>query len=86
MKRTRKEKRSIILFYDLLELVYTLDEQQAGKLFKAIVNYEFDEVYDSSVFETDESAYIIYKMAISQLDYGKRNFVEKFGGNDEREN
>lgn len=66
------------MFYDLLEGVLILDDETAGLLFKSIIEYEFYNKKPDSICDEPYSD-LLWRMAIKQIDYGKENFISKFG-------
>jgi hypothetical protein len=76
-----KEKRSIILFYDLLHMINTLNDRDAGGVIKSLIDYEIDG-YDYT-FEKSTLQYI-FEVGKKQLDRGRELFVERYGKIDEQ--
>jgi hypothetical protein len=75
-----KEKRSIIMFYDLLHLINSLNVSDAGILVQSLIDYELKgTLYDW----TDSKLEYIYNIGINQLDRGKQLFEQKYGSNNE---
>jgi hypothetical protein len=77
----KKEKRSIILFYDVLHMINALHEDEAGQVIKALIDYEINGVV--SGWKKSSLAYI-FGVGKEQLDRGRELFNERYGDNDEQ--
>lgn len=74
--KVMKEKRSIILFYDLLHLINSLNVSDAGVVVQSLIDYELKgKLYDW----TDSKLDYIYNIGINQLDRGREIFHERYG-------
>lgn len=71
-----KEKKSIILFYDLLYALDTLDDAQIGAIVRGLIEYE---IYDLDGSFSNRRINSIYEMGKHQLDRGREIFHERFG-------
>jgi hypothetical protein len=80
-RRMKKEKRSIILFYDVLHMINALNDKQAGLVIKSLIDYEI-EGYDY-MFENSSLQYI-FEVGKKQLDRGRELFIERYGDSDEQ--
>jgi hypothetical protein len=74
-----KEKRSVLLFYDLLHMINALNEEEAGLIIKALIEYEMDGVV--SGWKKSSLAYI-FEMGKKQLDRGREIFEERYSVTD----
>jgi hypothetical protein len=74
-----KEKKSVILFYDLLYAIDSLNEYDAGAVIKAIIEYEVHGL--DSEFTNNDRLNNILNMAKYQMDRGRELFKERFGNN-----
>jgi hypothetical protein len=81
-KEKMKEKKSVILFYDLLYAIDALDDYDAGSVIKAIIEYEVHGL--DSEFTNNDRLNSILNMAKYQLDRGREIFEERFGKTDGR--
>jgi hypothetical protein len=72
-----KEKKSVILFYDLLYAIDSLEECDAGAVMKAIIEYEVHGL--DSEFTKNDRLNNILSMAKYQMDRGREIFEERFG-------
>jgi hypothetical protein len=77
----KKEKRSVILFYDVLHMINALNDKEAGAVIKSLIDYEI-EGYDYA-FATSSLQYI-FDIGRKQLDRGRELFDERYGNNDEQ--
>lgn len=73
----KKEKRSVILFYDLLENLSLLSDKDAGVLIKAIIDYE---IHDNVVEFENYKIQRIYHKALESLDIGQEYFDKRYNG------
>jgi hypothetical protein len=73
-----KEKRSIIMFYDLLQLINSLEENDAGLIIKSLIDYE---LYGLIWEWSNPQLKYIYHIGKNQLDRGKQLFEQKYGSN-----
>ena len=71
-----KEKKSIIVFYDLLYALDSLSDEQAGTVLKALIEYE---IYKLECQFNNARLNSIYEMGKYQLDRGREIFEERFG-------
>jgi hypothetical protein len=78
-----KEKRSIIMFYDLLHLINSLEPFDAGMIIKSLIDYEIHNKEWNWDYSSDETKKYIYSMGKAQLDRGKQLFEQKYGSNNE---
>ena len=76
----KKEKRSVILFYDLLHMINSLSDKDAGSIIRSLIDYEI-EGYDYT-FEKS-SLQFIFDVGKKQLDRGRELFDERYGESDE---
>ena len=74
-----KEKKSVILFYDLLYAIDSLEECDAGSVVKAMIEYEVHGL--DSEFTNNDRLNSILNMAKYQIDRGRELFNERFGDN-----
>lgn len=70
-----KEKRSVLLFYDLLYAINTLDFEDAGYVIKALIEYE---MYNIESEVGDDRLDSIFEMGKKQLDRGREIFAERY--------
>lgn len=71
-----KEKRSVLFFYDLLELVTDLNNNDAGKICKALFEYE---MYGIVKYYHIRKLQTIYDIGVRQIDQGRKFFNKKYG-------
>jgi hypothetical protein len=71
-----KEKKSVILFYDLLYALDVLDDTQIGTIMRALIEYE---LYDLECSFKNRRLNSIYEMGKHQLDRGREIFHERYG-------
>lgn len=72
----KKEKRSILLFYDLLHMINALNENEAGLIIKALIDYEIEGIIGG--WEKSSLAYI-FEVGKKQLDRGRELFDNRYG-------
>ncbi len=76
----KKEKRSVILFYDLLHMINSLSDKDAGLIIRSLIDYEIDG--HDYTFEKS-SLQFIFDVGKKQLDRGRELFDERYGEPDE---
>jgi len=72
----KKEKRSILLFYDLLHMINALNEEEAGQVIKALIEYEMQGIVGK--WEKGSLEYI-FGVGKNQLDRGRELFDSRYG-------
>jgi hypothetical protein len=75
----KKEKRSIILFYDILHMINALPAEEAGQVIKALIDYEMETIVHG--WKKSSLAYI-FGVGRNQLDRGRQLFDERYGDQD----
>ena len=68
------------MFYDLLQLINTLEPSDAGLIIKSLIDYEMSGL---SWDWTDANLKYIYDIGVTQLDRGKLLYEQKYGSNND---